>query len=123
MTTETAGIDPCAQDTKTGDCAIVAALVIALHDNGILSTHQYSSALERLWLAMPEEEAVGETGEVIEHMLEMVAARADTGSSFEPKPPHEPPQVLADIANNDAIPRPTPSRALFHALCGPALRD
>jgi hypothetical protein len=52
-----------------GMVAAVAALALALEQNGVLARDAYCDALRRLWDAMPEGEAVGESGAVIEKML------------------------------------------------------
>ena len=52
-----------------GLCAAVAALAIALDRAGSLPTARYRETLERLWLAMPEIDAVGDAGAVIERIL------------------------------------------------------
>lgn len=67
-------IDEGAGERLAGYCATVAALVIALDESGVLEKNSYRDALDRLWLGMAEEEAVGEAGAVIERMLELLDA-------------------------------------------------
>lgn len=76
MSNDTPGIDDCAGEMAAGQCEIVAALVLALHESGVLPQNSYSDTLHRLWTRMPEEEAVGEAGAVIERMLDLLSARA-----------------------------------------------
>ena len=57
-----------------GHCATVAALVIALDECGVVPKNRYTDVLHRLWQEMPEEEAVGEAGTVIERVLDEVQA-------------------------------------------------
>jgi len=64
-----------ANDVKAGHCAAMAALVIALNEAGVLPNHGYRDVLHSLWLEMPEQQAVGEAGAVVERVLELV----DTG--------------------------------------------
>jgi len=67
-------------ELAAGNCAIVAALVIALHENGILPQEKYRNVLQRLWVMMPEQEAVGEAGVVIEQLFDLL----DTGTCTTP---------------------------------------
>ena len=69
-------VENVAGEVLTGQCTLVAALVIALHENGVLPQDIYSDVLQRLWSNMPEEEAIGEAGAVIEQVLDLLAARA-----------------------------------------------
>ena len=121
MSSDLSGFDDYAYETLAGQCAIVAALVIALHENGVLAQGRYSDALQRLWMEMPEREAVGEAGAVIERLLDLLDARASSAcpsGDAEMKP-----RVSAFAgrpANDDAVVRPVPAplKALLHALCG-----
>ena len=65
-----------AYEMKAGQCAVVAALVIALHEVGVLPRTTYCDVLQRLWADMPEDEAVGEAGAVIERVLDLFSAPA-----------------------------------------------
>lgn len=67
-------------ELAAGNCAIVAALVIALHENGTLPQEKYRDVLQRLWVMMPEQEAVGEAGAVIEQLFDLL----DTGTCTTP---------------------------------------
>lgn len=69
-------VENVAGECLTGQCTVVAALVIALHENGVLPQDSYSDVLQRLWSRMPEDEATGEAGAVIEQMLDLLSARA-----------------------------------------------
>lgn len=64
------------RQSAAGHSAVVSALVIALHENGVLHQDSYCRVLRRLWLQMPEEQAIGESGAVIENVLDLLAARA-----------------------------------------------
>lgn len=74
MSDEARGLYQLAREKAEGQCAAVAALVIALDDAGVLPKENYTDALNRLWLDMPEETALGEAGGVIERMLELLDA-------------------------------------------------
>ncbi len=50
---------------------------MALHESGVLPKDKYHGALRRLWIQMPEEEAVGEAGAVIDRLLDLLRPRAD----------------------------------------------
>jgi len=63
-------INEAGDERLAGYCATVAALVIALDESGVLAKNSYRDALDRLWFAMEDEEAVGEAGAVIERMLD-----------------------------------------------------
>ena len=65
-----------AGEILTGQCTVMAALVIALHENGVLPKDSYSDVLQRLWSRMPEDEAIGEAGAVIERMIDFLSVRA-----------------------------------------------
>jgi hypothetical protein len=52
-----------------GIATAVAALALALEENGVLHKDAYCGALRRLWDAMPDGEAIGESGAVIEKVL------------------------------------------------------
>lgn len=64
-------------EVVAGQCVIVAALIVALHENGVLPKDKYRDALQRVWIGMPEEEAVGEAGAVIDRLLDFLRAGAD----------------------------------------------
>jgi len=55
-----------------GIAAALAALAVTLERNGALRRDQYSETLRKLWLAMPEEQALGEAGAVIEGLLSLL---------------------------------------------------
>lgn len=122
MSSDMSGFDDYAYETVAGQCAVVAALVIALHDSGVMPLQRYNDALHQLWLEMPEQEAVGESGAVIERMLDLLAARAVTAV-----PPGDEertrgiPAFARKPGNRDAMarPAPTPLKALLQALRRP----
>lgn len=72
MSIDTTGIREHVLEAAEGQCAVVAALVIALHEAGVLPQDQYTNTLNRLWLSMPEDEAVGEAGAAIERVLDLL---------------------------------------------------
>lgn len=119
MSSDVSGIDDYAYETAAGQCAIVAALVIALHENGVLPLGRYSDTLHRLWMEMPEDEAVGEAGAVVERVLDLLAARACTAYPSNGGE-QDIPAFARRPVNDDAIGRPTltPLKALLHVLCG-----
>lgn len=56
-----------------GQCAVVAALVLALDEACVLPRERYAHFLHDLWLAMPEERAVGVAGAMVDRVLDLVA--------------------------------------------------
>lgn len=112
-------IDDYAYQSAAGQCATVAALVIALQENGVLPLGRYSDALHRLWLEMPEDEAVGESGAVVERVLDLLAAHASTAYPSKGGK-GDIPVLTRRPVTNDAIGRPTltPLKALLHFLSG-----
>ncbi len=74
MSSELSGIDQYVSEVAVGQSAIVAALVIALQESGALPRDKYGEVLNRLWREMPDEEAMGEAGAVIERVLDLVGA-------------------------------------------------
>ena len=77
MSNEAWGLYQFARETAEGQCAVVAALIIALDEAGVMPKEMYIDAINRLWLDMPEETALGEAGGVIERMLDLL----DTGAN------------------------------------------
>ena len=77
MNCDLSDIDKPGDEAVAGHCAIVAALIVALHESGVLPKDNYHDALRRLWIQMPEEEAVGEAGAVIDRLLYLLRPRAD----------------------------------------------
>jgi hypothetical protein len=75
MSHDVSDIDKRGDEVVAGQCAIVAASIVALHDNSVLPKHRYCDALHRFCIGMPEEEAVGEAGAVIERMLDLLRTR------------------------------------------------
>ena len=136
MSSDVSGINNYAYETLAGQRAVVAALVIALQESGVLAPGRYRDALHRLWTEMPDDEAEGEAGAVIEQMLDLLAAPAcmpypsnDAGrkqefSVFDRAPVNDdaiaPP---APLAPTPPVPLPTPLNALFHALRGAGSRS
>lgn len=89
MSDDAIEVENVASQFLTGQCTVVAALVIALHENGVLPQGNYSAILQRLWSRMPEEQAVGKAGAIIEQMLDLLSARAFAAfppGGAEPKP-------------------------------------
>ncbi len=112
MASDVSGIDEYVCEVAAGQCAIVAALVIALHENGILPQDRYGDVLRRLWSGMPEEEAVGEAGAVIERVLDLLSARAGVAYQVEDAEQKQKISTFARRAvNDDAIARPAPRPA------------
>ncbi len=72
MSIDTTGIREHVREATEGQCAVVAALVIALHEAGVLPQDKYTNTLHRLWISMPEGEAVGEAGAAIERVLDLL---------------------------------------------------
>lgn len=72
-------------EMATGHCAVLAALVIALDESGVMPKEVYSDALHRLWQDMPEDEAIGEAGAVIERVLDMLESPGGSGSQSDDK--------------------------------------
>lgn len=112
-------------EVLAGQRAIVAALVIALHENGVLPQDRYCDALQRLWDGMAEDEAVGEAGAVIERMFDLLAAHDyRTPPSEESERNLNIRTVAARPVNDDSIarPAPTPFRSLILGICKPKIR-
>lgn len=76
MNEDRSGMSEHVREIADGQNAIVLALVVALHDSGVLRRDSYCDALQRLWAEMPDEAAIGEAGAVIDRMLEALAATA-----------------------------------------------
>ena len=72
MNSDGFGIRDHAVGTAAGQIAIVAALVVVLDKNGIVPRQQYCDALHRLWSEMPEEQAMGAAGELVERVLDHI---------------------------------------------------
>ena len=81
MTDSVPDIGEFAQDMQTAHCAVVAAVVIALHENGVLSRASYCDVLQPLWTEIPDDEALGEAGAMVERALDLSAARTCGSSS------------------------------------------
>ena len=77
MNHDLSNIDKLHNEAVAGQCAIVAALVVALDESGVLPKDKYYDALRRIWIQMPEEEAVGEAGAVIDRLLDLLRPRTD----------------------------------------------
>lgn len=78
MTGDESGFGEFLHGTAAGQCAVVGALVIALHRNGVMPLKSYTDVLHQLWRDMPEDVAVGEAGAVIERMLVFLEAESAT---------------------------------------------
>lgn len=70
---------------RSGICASIAALVVALEKAGALQRRQYEDILKHLWTILPDDEAEGDAGAVIEQVLDLIARHASdqTGRSFD----------------------------------------
>lgn len=71
------------ENNASGIATALAALALALEEKGAIRKSDYSEALRRLWDEMPEDEAVGESGAIIEKVLDVLAVtdtRAPTGN-------------------------------------------
>ena len=109
------------QETVEGQCTIVAALVIAPEESGALPPDGYRKNLLRLWRAMPEQEAVGEAGAVIERVLDLLAAQGSAGPSPDAAAPapEEPVQPQNPVNDNA---EPHPLGTLVRVPCSAARR-
>lgn len=67
-------IDDYNEDGTSGIATALAALALAMEEKGALRKNDYSDALRRLWDDMPEDEAIGESGAIIQKVLEVLAA-------------------------------------------------
>lgn len=109
MASDASGIDQYVCEVAAGQSAIVAALVIALQESGILPQGRYSDVLHRLWGEMPEEEAVGEAGAVIERVLDLLGAGAGTAYPSDDTVRKQNISTFTRKAvNDDAIAQPVP---------------
>ncbi len=80
------------------------ALVLALHESGVLPFERYRETLHRVWAKMPEEAALGEAGAVIERVLDLLGARAETGDrSVEATNTPAFPVIAGRPVNDDAV--------------------
>lgn len=73
------------ENNTSGVATALAALALALplEEKGAIRKSDYSEALRRLWDKMPEDEAVGESGAIIEKVLDVLAVtdtRAPAGN-------------------------------------------
>jgi len=73
--------DPYVDEIAEGQCAVVAALVLALDEACVLPRERYSQFLHQLWLAMPDDRAAGGAGVMIERTLAMVGKGAGAFSA------------------------------------------
>jgi hypothetical protein len=115
------GVDEYVDGISAGQCAVVAALVMALHETGVMPKDEYTAALNRLWIGMPDEEAVGEAGAVIERVLDLLGARASSANRPDEAVEEQAISARAETpVNEDAIPRSaaTPLKSLLHAFRG-----
>jgi hypothetical protein len=67
-------IDEYNEDGTFGIATALAALALAMEEKGALRKNDYSDTLRRLWDDMPEDEAVGESGAIIQKILDVLAA-------------------------------------------------
>ena len=121
MSSDVNGVDEYVDGILAGQCAVVAALVVALHETGVLPKDEYAAALNRLWIGMPDEEAAGEAGAVIERVLDLLGARAYPADPSDDAAGEQAISARAEkpvIEDATARPAATPLRALLHAFCG-----
>jgi hypothetical protein len=121
MSSDVNGVDEYVDGILAGQCAVVAALVVALHETGVLPKDQYAAALNRLWIGMPDEEAAGEAGAVIERVLDLLSARAYTADPPDDAAGEQAVSARAGkpvIEEAAARPAATALRALLHAFRG-----
>ena len=92
-------------ELAAGQCAIVSALVITLDESGALPRQRFCDVLQRLWVEMPEEPALGAGGEIIERVLELVGSSVPVNDwpGLEEKQ-HALAASSATPANDDAVP-------------------
>jgi len=77
-------IDEFNDGATSGIAMSLAALALALEENGAIRKRDYRDALHRLWDDMPEDEAVGESGAVIRKVLDVLAGPADGAPAGDP---------------------------------------
>jgi hypothetical protein len=97
------GIEAHAHEMMRGHCVTVAALVIALDECGVVPRSRYNEALHRLWREMPEEEAVGEAGAVIEQVLDLLETDGDLHGNSDGAEPGQHIRDFTRKAVNDDI--------------------
>ncbi len=61
---------------NSGLCASIAALVVALDEGGALHRDRYEEILGHFWAKLPDDQADGDAGAVIEQVLELVVMYA-----------------------------------------------
>lgn len=116
MTGDVTGLGEYLHEVTQGQCAVVAALVMALHESGVLPKDRYRDALHRLWRGMPEEEAAGEAGAVIERVLDILD-ETPVGCArrvYRPADLDQTQEISAFVpsaTNDDTLGRPAPRRA------------
>lgn len=76
MSSDLSATNDYVSETAAGQSAIVAALVIALNETGVLPMDKYADVLNRLWIRLPDEEAEGEAGAVIARVLDLLGTLA-----------------------------------------------
>jgi hypothetical protein len=76
MTHDAPTSDAYVDEVADGQCAIVAALVLALDEACVLPRERYAHFLNAFWRAMPDEDAVGGAGTMVQRVLDLVAAGA-----------------------------------------------
>lgn len=92
-------IDEFRDECANGTCVAIAALVLALDKADVLPKQAYAAELGRLWLHMPEEQAVGEAGAVIERTLELLGASGATDNELEKTPASQRRFAVIETAN------------------------
>lgn len=74
------------ENNTSGVATALAALALALEEKGAIRKSDYSEALRRLWDKMPKDETVGESGAIIEKVLDVLAVtdtRAPSGNGVD----------------------------------------
>lgn len=61
-------------DVSAATVSALAALIVALDENGVLPRQRYCDVLLRWWNEMPEEDAQGATGFVFERLLDLLGS-------------------------------------------------
>ena len=120
MTGDVTGIGDYLHEVTEGQCAIVAALVMALHESGMVPKERYRGALLRLWRSMPDNDAAGEAGAMIERVFDILDGLPDRTSDGRPPAVYRSADLdqtqkisalLPNATNDDALARPARRRA------------
>ena len=88
------------KDSMEGLFAVTEALLLALCKDGHLPSDSLPKTLENTLSELPEDDAYGDKGAVIERMIDFLSAKAVEGQ-------HKVTSLHGDKANDESLPRST----------------